>query len=1068
MNIQMKRSWKLKKLSVISNRKRSKGEVKSEDEAKIKYIFDEVLVDEKEEYESDFYIGPRFVLYEGHLEQFMEDLTPVLDEIDDHIIKGNYESAFRECQLVLRESVIILSESEYDDLNSYLRRTLKLCENYFHRLFSDNKNSGLIKVFIGWFISQCARNEFNQRNIIDDLIELYSSLEKLPSFSITAQSIIKVPVKREKTSQSVIKLFHYCHNNRNDEVLKLLEVNESDEELSKRYVNILLEDNKYPEALDFSRHRLSVFQETDYEGIDQHCFLANNDGYTYWVSYREWYCKLIIELLTKLNEIQNAIEFVALTYINRKQYSRQFRLECYELLAKSLSSDLRSDLFNSVLKNESGLLLNDIEQICVIENKWVELLYEYRRKGNFLGNINESFSKHREHLCNYPAEAIDMYICTIYAYTLKDSGSKGRLLTIRDGFINLLSIPGSESSAIELLFKLHMEFFRRRTLIESLDVLIYERGLSEKYREFEEVNLPKPESEINKKKDNWTNNEWAENRIRLLREKNILYEVFRNWPGDMSVLPAAQAEELLFIYSGSVLAYIEKNKDNVATKYERITESFKVVKDSINDINVFLDKLFEIILTVQIKFSNRKNLVELFEKYINDNGLTEKYCKYSEGKRSKLESETIKLSSERKNDSWGNREWAENEIRVLREKNIMYEVIKNWPGDISVLTAAQIEELLFLYKESVFAYIEKDHDNVSTKFRRIAESFDAVSSSIQDKNVFHDLLFELILTSKIRFKKRTNLVELFEKYINDNGLSEKYNEFSVFRLQKIESETIKPGPKRNNNNWKDNEWAENEIRLLREKNIMFDVVKNWPYDMSLLPTVQSEQLLKIYKKALFVYIERNSDNLITKFKRIRESFDVIKGSINDINVFQKLLFEWILTIVIQFSKRQNLIELFEDYINDSGLSENYNDFSRQNRSDIEAETKNPEPERKRDNWEDAEWADNQLGILSFDKSLYDIRKNWPDNFSNLPEKVSKQLLELYRVSVIEYAARSTKPEKTKSEYLCRSLEFIKEQTSDNEFITGIANALKERFPNRSVMNDRIGDYLNQKNLNNQI
>jgi hypothetical protein len=800
-----------------------------------------------------------------------------------------------------------------------LRRTLKLCEIYFHRLFSDNKNTELIKVFIGWFISQCARNEFNKRNIIDDLIDLYSSLEKLPSFNITAQSIIKVPVKREKTSQSVIKLFHYCHNNRNDEVLKLLEVNESDEELSKRYVNMLLEDNKYPEALDFSRHRLSIFQETDYEGIDQHCFLANNDGYTYWVSYREWYCKLIIELLIKLNEIQNAIEFVTLTYINRKQHNWQFRLECYELLAKSLSIEVRSYLFNSVLKNESGLLLNDIEQICVIENKWVELLCEYRRRGNFLGIINDSFSKHREQLCKYPAEVIDMYIFTIYTYALKDSGNKGRLLTIRDGFINLLSIPGSESAVIELLFKLHVEFVRRKMLIESLDVLIYERGLSERYREFEMVNLPKLESEINKKKDKWTNNEWVENRIRLLREKNV-----------------------------------------------------------------------------------------------------------------------------------------------------MYEVIKNWPGDISVFTAAQAEELLFLYKESVFAYIEKDHDNVSTKFRRITESFDAINSSIQDKNVFHDLLFELILTSKIRFKKRTNLVELFEKYINDNGLSEKYNEFSVFRLQKLESETIKPGPKRNNNNWKDNEWAENEIRLLREKNIMFDVVKNWPNDMSLLPTVQSEQLLKIYKKALFVYIERNSDNLITKFKRIRESFDVIKGSINDINVFQKLLFEWILTIVIQFSKRQNLIELFEDYINDSGLSEKYNDFSRQNRSDIEAETKNSEPERKKDNWEDAEWADNQLGILSFDKSLYEIRKNWPDNFSNLPEKVSKQLLELYRVSVIEYAARSTKPEKTKSEYLCRSLEFIIEQTSDNEFITGIANALKERFPNRSVMNGRIGDYLNQQNLNNQI
>ena len=429
--------------------------------------------------------------------------TRVLAEIDDHLINGNYESAFSECQLVLRESIIILSESEYDDLNSYLRRTLKLCENYFHRLFSDNKNTELIKVFIGWFISQCARNEFNQRNIIDDLIGLYSSLEKLPSFNTTAQSIIKVPVKREKTSQSVIKLFHYCHNNRNDEVLKLLEVNESDEELCKRYVSMLLEDDIYPEALDFSRHRLSIFQETDYEGIDQHCFLANNDGYTYWVSYREWYCKLIIELLIKLNKVQNAIEFVTLTYTNRKQYNRQFRLECYELLAKSLSIELRSDLFNSVLKNESGLLLNDIEQICVIENKWVELLCEYRKRGNFLGLINDSFSKHREHLCKYPAEVIDMYISAIYAYTLKDSGNKGRLLTIRDGFLNLLSIPGSESAVIELLFKLHVEFFRRKMLIGSLDVLIYERGLSERYREFAEVNLPKPESAINKRKDKW-------------------------------------------------------------------------------------------------------------------------------------------------------------------------------------------------------------------------------------------------------------------------------------------------------------------------------------------------------------------------------------------------------------------------------------------------------------------------------------------------------------------------------------------------------------------------------------
>ena len=100
--------------------------------------------------------------------------------------------------------------------------------------------------------------------------------------------------------------------------------------------------------------------------------------------------------------------------------------------------------------------------------------------------------------------------------------------------------------------------------------------------------------------------------------------------------------------------------------------------------------------------------------------------------------------------------------------------------------------------------------------------------------------------------------------------------------------------------------------------------------------------------------------------------------------------------------------------------------------------------------------------------MYEVVRNWPDNFSKLPEKVSMQLLELYKVSIIEYAARSTKPEKIKAEYLCRSLEFIKEQNSDNEFITGIANALKERYPNRSVMNDRIGDYLNQQNLNNQI
>ena len=45
--------------------------------------------------------------------------------------------------------------------------------------------------------------------------------------------------------------------------------------------------------------------------------LINENDYTYFISYREWYCTQIVDFLIALDQKKRAIDFVSKTFLDR-------------------------------------------------------------------------------------------------------------------------------------------------------------------------------------------------------------------------------------------------------------------------------------------------------------------------------------------------------------------------------------------------------------------------------------------------------------------------------------------------------------------------------------------------------------------------------------------------------------------------------------------------------------------------------------------------------------------------------------------------------------------------------
>ena len=100
----------------------------------------------------------------------------------------------------------------------------------------------------------------------------------------------------------------------------------------------------------------------------------------------------------------------------------------------------------------------------------------------------------------------------------------------------------------------------------------------------------------------------------------------------------------------------------------------------------------------------------MIKEFLNESRIAEKFNELVEEKRLSRAGNRVEISlsgSKPEKESWADTAIYERYISFLGKKNSLYETIRTWPNVISILNHEQINELVGVYKNSVFNYIDK-------------------------------------------------------------------------------------------------------------------------------------------------------------------------------------------------------------------------------------------------------------------------------------------------------------------------------------------------------------------------
>lgn len=580
----------------------------------LKDLFSRILIIEKG------VVGPTYIVNTSELEGIVKGIRSKLIEVYQLIENSQFGTLLADCQMIYIESIKVIIKSDNSFLDAYLHSILTLCEGCFHKYLIRENNNIIVLNFVKWLLHNANTDFFNHRNVLERIISFFNALYESLKIQEAAQILFNTTPVSNKTLVCVIKLIHFYRSNNVDSVKTLLNVNKTDNELGRRFVLLLLSDEKFEEALEFCNQKLDENQVRNPEGIDDYLRIPEEEGRNIYISYREWYCIKVIEILMHNQSMYKAIEFTISVFLSRGskgKYSNQFRVECYVLLANQLSHEERDEFFNEIMNNERALHLNDICDICVIEKKWLDFIAAFAKKGNMLGDINWWFSNYKNEFYSFSVELIESYQQAIKTYIEIDSTGETRIRNIKLGLCNLLTVIGGESAVIEILFFGTTKFPQRRNFKNFISTFINENGLSSKFDQYLkssrsdfEIDSCKPLSV--KEYSPWIDKEWAENQIERWKENKSIFEVRESWPKDFSLLSLALSEKILQLCRDAIFYYAERSKKDVLTKSTNILALLKIVGEYKGN-RFFLET---VISDLQVRYPSRGVQNEMLKDYL--------------------------------------------------------------------------------------------------------------------------------------------------------------------------------------------------------------------------------------------------------------------------------------------------------------------------------------------------------------------------------------------------------------------------------------------------------------------
>ena len=740
------------------------------DEKELKQLLSDILV-----LEPDNYIGLERGLIVNPLvvEETTRCMRLKLKETDDLIANGRYKEAMGICHMIFRESLNVFYRSPDDYLNDYLRGVMKFCKSRFLELLNTGNEAELNKCFVNGLLEIVENEPLNERQAIEEFVLFYEELSGIAEVRDKIRESLEIPLHTEITLVSLFKLIVFYRSGHETTVEKIVQINHTDDEVCKKYVLMLAGDGRISEAAEFCIRHLEDSTEINKEGIDRGVMLINENDYTYWISYREWYCTQIVDFLIALDQKKRAIDFVSKTFLDRGvngHYERHFRTRCYIQLSSKLKEEEKNELFNFIMEKNSLLHINDIEDICVYEKKWPDFINSFMNKGTYLGYLNRCYSDHMEEFRNYPADLTSTYRYVVENYAAKNPSA---IIEIKTGLNVLFSLPGNEAIVLDMLYLLRINYPRSRKLQNMIKEFLNESRIAEKFNELvEEKRLSRAGNRVEislsgskPEKESWADTAIYERYISFLGKKNSLYETIRTWPNVISILNHEQINELVGVYKNSVFNYIDKSKHDLLTRFGNIVRSFEVLKESGIDEKLLQKTVFEIVLLSTIRFRKKIEFNSMLSSYIADIGYADAFEAYSRENITSFESEWQAQVPGKKHSLWADPAWAENMITKMAVRDRFYEITRDWPEDFSVLPENMRGILLNLYQQAAMKFAASEKYNMKAKYEKFIMSFEILKKSIGDQNIYENTVHEVVSGIRQRFPKRVELTGMLESYI---------------------------------------------------------------------------------------------------------------------------------------------------------------------------------------------------------------------------------------------------------------------------------------------------------------
>ena len=316
------------------------------------------------------------------------------------------------------------------------------------------------------------------------------------------------------------------------------------------------------------------------------------------------------------------------------------------------------------------------------------------------------------------------------------------------------------------------------------------------------------------------------------------------------------------------------------------------------------------------------------------------------------------------------------------------------------------------------------------------------------------LLFRLLLNLKKNYNKRSVLLNLIYEFVLENNFHEEYENYEIENFDKSEKNLIFNGINPGKNPWSNPDWLVSFKGILQNKPYLHELMRiiDKSGEFSDLPDDIKSMLLESFGNAILTYQKSKkgsnivADKTIAALKKYRELVS-----------YEAQFFELIFAIQIKHPKKIVLKIRLEEYIAEVGLDESLHSWAE--KEDKLLEKYKPHPSRiskpKKLYWHENEWAENKLLELRSLQSIFENKKNLPEDPLVLNENMREQLFNIYRESIFKYAAQSKKDEETKTRKIKTAIEDIKFFYSKKESLDMLVFELKRNYPMRLKLNNML-------------